>query len=62
MYLAGIVTADGVIDASKAAINPRIEADGRTFRYRVTDTVAVTQNDIRAIQLAKQRFMPGFGC
>ena len=31
MYLAGIVTADGVIDGSKAAINPRIEADGRTF-------------------------------
>ena len=60
MYLAGIVTADGVIDGSKAAINPRIEADGRTFRYRVTDTVAVTQNDIRAIQLAKAALYAGF--
>ena len=60
MYLAGIVTADGVIDGSKAAINPRIEADGRTFRYRLTDTVAVTQNDIRAIQLAKAALYAGF--
>jgi uncharacterized 2Fe-2S/4Fe-4S cluster protein (DUF4445 family) len=60
MYLAGIVTADGVVDGSKAAINPRIEADGRTFRYRLTDTVAVTQNDIRAIQLAKAALYAGF--
>jgi len=60
MYLAGIVTTDGVIDGSKAAINPRIEADGRTFRYRLTDTVAVTQNDIRAIQLAKAALYAGF--
>jgi uncharacterized 2Fe-2S/4Fe-4S cluster protein (DUF4445 family) len=60
MYLAGIVTADGVIDGSKAAINPRIEEDGRTFRYRLTDTVAVTQNDIRAIQLAKAALYAGF--
>ncbi|MEL0041833.1 MAG: ASKHA domain-containing protein [Candidatus Puniceispirillum sp.] len=60
MYLAGIVTADGVIDGSKAAINPRIEADGRTFRYRLTDTVVVTQNDIRAIQLAKAALYAGF--
>ena len=60
MYLAGIVTADGVIDGSKASTNPRIEADGRTFRYRLTDTVAVTQNDIRAIQLAKAALYAGF--
>ncbi len=60
MYLAGIVTADGVIDGSKASTNPRIEADGRTFRYRLTDRVAVTQNDIRAIQLAKAALYAGF--
>ncbi|MEK9744831.1 MAG: ASKHA domain-containing protein [Candidatus Puniceispirillum sp.] len=60
MYLAGIETADGVIDGSKASTNPRIEADGRTFLYRLTDTVAVTQNDIRAIQLAKAALYAGF--
>ena len=60
MYLAGIVTMDGVIDGSKAVINPRIEADGRTFLYRITDSVTVTQNDIRAIQLAKAALYAGF--
>jgi uncharacterized 2Fe-2S/4Fe-4S cluster protein (DUF4445 family) len=60
MYLAGIVTMEGVIDGDKAAISPRIEADGRTFLYRVTDTITVTQNDIRAIQLAKAALYAGF--
>ena len=31
MYLAGVVTMDGVIDGTKAATNCRIEAEGRTF-------------------------------
>ena len=53
MYLAEIITSDGVIDGSKGHANSRIEADDRTFIYRVTDTVSVTQNDVRAIQLAK---------
>ena len=60
MYLAGIITMDGVIDGSKAALNPRIEADERTFAYRITDTVSVTQNDVRAIQLAKAALYAGF--
>ncbi|MDA7766313.1 ATP-binding protein, partial [Alphaproteobacteria bacterium] len=60
MYLAGIITMDGVIDGSKAAQNSRIEADDRTFSYRITDTVSVTQNDVRAIQLAKAALYAGF--
>ena len=60
MYLSGIITMDGVIDGAKAATSPRIEADDRTFRYRVTDTVTVTQNDVRAIQLAKAALYAGF--
>jgi uncharacterized 2Fe-2S/4Fe-4S cluster protein (DUF4445 family) len=60
MYLAGIITEDGVIDGAKAAISPRIIKDGRTFSYRVSDTVVITQNDIRAIQLAKAALYAGF--
>ena len=60
MYLAEIITMDGVIDGSKAAQNGRIEADDRTFSYRITDTVSVTQNDVRAIQLAKAALYAGF--
>ena len=60
MYLSGIITMDGVIDGGKATTSPRIEADDRTFRYRVTDTVTVTQNDVRAIQLAKAALYAGF--
>jgi len=60
MYLCGIISEDGVVDGKKAAISPRIEEDGRTFRYRVSETVAITQNDIRAIQLAKAALYAGF--
>ena len=60
MYLAGIITEDGVIDGAKAALSPRIIEDGRTFSYRVSDTVVITQNDIRAIQLAKAALYAGF--
>jgi uncharacterized 2Fe-2S/4Fe-4S cluster protein (DUF4445 family) len=60
MYLAEIITMDGVIDGSKVAQNSRIEADDRTFSYRITDKVSVTQNDVRAIQLAKAALYAGF--
>jgi uncharacterized 2Fe-2S/4Fe-4S cluster protein (DUF4445 family) len=60
LYLAGVITMDGVIDGSKAAISSRIEADDRTFAYRITDTISVTQNDVRAIQLAKAALYAGF--
>ena len=59
MYLAGIIE-DGVIDGTKASLSPRIIEDGRTFSYQVSDTVIITQNDIRAIQLAKAALYAGF--
>ena len=60
MYLAEVITANGVIDGAKAAKSKRIESDGRTFAYRISDTVSVTQNDVRAIQLAKAALYAGF--
>jgi uncharacterized 2Fe-2S/4Fe-4S cluster protein (DUF4445 family) len=60
MFLAGLLTADGIIDGRMAARTPRIFQDGRTFSYRVSDEVTVTQNDVRAIQLAKGALHAGF--
>lgn len=65
MYLAGVITQDGVVDGSLAATNPRIQPDGRTFSYEImpsTETrgaVKIMQNDIRAIQLAKAALYAG---
>ncbi|MEE8274349.1 MAG: ASKHA domain-containing protein, partial [Alphaproteobacteria bacterium] len=62
MFLAGIVTADGTIDGALAERNPRIIADGRTFSYTLVDRetpLRVTQNDVRAIQLAKAALYAG---
>lgn len=60
MYLAGLINEDGVIDGSLQARTARIEEDGRTFRYRLSEHVAIVQNDIRAIQLAKAALHAGF--
>lgn len=59
MYLAGILRHDGIIDGAQAARSPRIEADGRTFAYRLTPEVSIVQNDVRAIQLAKAALYAG---
>ena len=62
MYLAGIITTDGVIDGALAARTPRIVEDGRTFAYTLFDgptPLRVTQNDVRAIQLAKAALYAG---
>jgi uncharacterized 2Fe-2S/4Fe-4S cluster protein (DUF4445 family) len=62
MYLAGIITQDGVVDGSLAARSPRVEANGRTFAYVVREgepRIAVTQADVRAIQLAKAALYAG---
>jgi len=62
MFLAGIITTDGVIDGALAARTPRIRADGRTFSYLLHDgtpRVAITQMDVRAIQLAKAALYAG---
>lgn len=60
MYLAGLITEDGEIDGAKSALSSRIEEDGRTFCYRLSDNVIITQNDVRAIQLAKAALYAGF--
>jgi uncharacterized 2Fe-2S/4Fe-4S cluster protein (DUF4445 family) len=62
MYLAGIIKKDGMIDGEKAAISERIQEDGRTFSYLIQDgepEIRITQNDIRAIQLAKAALYAG---
>jgi len=66
LFLAGIVTHDGIVDGSLAARTPRIVAEGRTFSYVVHDgsgagrlRITVTQNDVRAIQLAKAALYAG---
>lgn len=62
MFLAGIITEDGVVDKTKAAVSDRIVEDGRTFTYilwRGAVEIRVTQNDVRAIQLAKAALYAG---
>jgi uncharacterized 2Fe-2S/4Fe-4S cluster protein (DUF4445 family) len=62
MFLAGILRRDGTIDGSLAARNPRIQADGPTFAYALHDgavPIRITQNDVRAIQLAKAALHAG---
>ena len=62
LFLAGVLTADGIIDGAMAARSPRIQADGRVFAYLLHDgapRIRVTQNDVRAIQLAKAALYAG---
>ncbi len=71
LFLAGVITADGTIDGSLAERSPRIVPDGRTFAYVLSEgrpgtddgpaspRIAVTQNDVRAIQLAKAALYAG---
>jgi uncharacterized 2Fe-2S/4Fe-4S cluster protein (DUF4445 family) len=65
LFLAGVVSPDGVIDGSLAERTPRIVADGRTFSYVLREDpgggprIAITQNDVRAIQLAKAALYAG---
>ena len=62
MYLAGIIYEDGVIRAEGAQRSDRVVEDGRTFAYvlhRGDIEVRVTQNDVRAIQLAKAALYAG---
>ncbi|MGN6465576.1 MAG: ASKHA domain-containing protein [Rhizobiaceae bacterium] len=65
MYLCGLISEDGVIDGALAAATPRIVQNGRTFSYLLRESrgggprITVTQNDIRAIQLAKAALYAG---
>ena len=67
LFLAGVVTPDEVIDGAMAARSPRIVPEGRTFSYVLHEgdrraraqRIAITQNDVRAIQLAKAALYAG---
>ncbi len=62
MYLAGIISQDGVVDGQLAARSDRIVQTGRTFAYtmyRAAVPLQITQNDVRAIQLAKAALHAG---
>lgn len=62
MLLAGILLSEGTIDGTAAERSDRIRPDGRTFIYHIYDgeiPISVTQNDIRAIQLAKSALYAG---
>jgi uncharacterized 2Fe-2S/4Fe-4S cluster protein (DUF4445 family) len=62
MYLAGIISHDGVIDGALSARSERIVASGRTFSYTIyrgAVQLQITQNDVRAIQLAKAALYAG---
>ncbi|MEM9330512.1 MAG: ASKHA domain-containing protein [Pseudomonadota bacterium] len=62
MFLSGIISEDGVIDGGMAAKSERIVEDGRTFSYvlwRGQQVLKITQNDVRAIQLAKAALYAG---
>ncbi len=63
MYLAGIMTTDGVIDGSLAAQCELIEEAGRTFSYTIVphpeNPIKIYQTDVRAIQLAKAALYAG---
>ncbi len=67
MYLAGIISQDGLVDGAMAAKSPRIEPHKRTFNYVVRQPadqsnepfIRITQNDVRAIQMAKAALYAG---
>lgn len=59
---AGVILADGRIDGDTRERSPRVVRDGRTFSYTLWDrgtVVRVTQNDVRAVQLAKAALLAG---
>jgi uncharacterized 2Fe-2S/4Fe-4S cluster protein (DUF4445 family) len=65
MYLANIITPDGGVDGNIS--HPRIQQDGRVFSYQLYDghfkdsdrIINITQQDVRAIQLAKAALFAG---
>jgi uncharacterized 2Fe-2S/4Fe-4S cluster protein (DUF4445 family) len=64
LFLAGLMDADGVIGGPGTSPSDRIQPDGRTFSYLLHEGadgtgILVTQNDIRAIQLAKAALYAG---
>ena len=67
LFLAGIIDSKGHFITSKADQSPRIQLAGRTAEYVLVDQdltatgspIVITQNDVRAIQLAKSALYTG---
>jgi uncharacterized 2Fe-2S/4Fe-4S cluster protein (DUF4445 family) len=63
LFLAGVIRRDGTIDGDAALRSPRVVADDRTFAFVLYDDgehqLRITQNDVRAIQLAKAALNAG---
>jgi uncharacterized 2Fe-2S/4Fe-4S cluster protein (DUF4445 family) len=62
LFLAGVIRPDGLIDGDGVARSARVVADDRTFAYTLCDgppVVRISQNDVRAIQLAKAALYAG---
>ncbi|MGD9703432.1 MAG: ASKHA domain-containing protein [Acidimicrobiia bacterium] len=64
LFLAGVIDADGTINGAFAERTPRVVADGRTYGYVLYEragapALRITQNDVRAIQLAKGALRAG---
>jgi uncharacterized 2Fe-2S/4Fe-4S cluster protein (DUF4445 family) len=59
LFLAGVIDRNGVITTTRE--HARLVADGRTAMYRMWDEpeLFITQNDVRAIQLAKAALRAG---
>lgn len=62
MYLASIIDRDGVIGPVAGKESARVVPDGRTYSYILREgerSIRITQNDVRAIQLAKAALHAG---
>ncbi|MFK8025651.1 MAG: ASKHA domain-containing protein [Ilumatobacter sp.] len=66
LFLAGLLDVDGTIRSDGPSKTDRVFPDGRTFSYRLfgdsddpAENVNVTQDDVRAIQLAKAALRAG---
>ncbi|HRK24475.1 MAG TPA: ATP-binding protein, partial [Beijerinckiaceae bacterium] len=62
LFLAGVITSEGVIDGTLAALSNRVIPEDRTWSYLLwkgTIEIRITQADVRAIQLAKAALYAG---
>ena len=63
LFLAGVIDTDGTIRGGVAEHTDRVIPDGRTFSYLLHESggtrLLITQNDVRAIQLAKAALRAG---
>ena len=67
LFLAGIINSRGHFNQGSAVSSPRILLDGRTAAYQLVDAdltasgspILITQEDVRAIQLAKAALYAG---